>query len=607
MFRLLVVFLLILGFATPAQAAESSWTVTGVAPGSPRAVLRLDGAALSLAVFRGNQTVLAPSPLGIVTTGGDPDLRFVRRSDRVVVEHYRMTTGKSSVRTVIMREARFSFTGMNLVVRVSRDGVAYRYELPAGAGNVTGEKSAFTIPNDGSAWLAAYRKDNENAYLPTTAAGAATGEFGQPALFKVGPTYLLLAESDVDGRYSVARLVHQTGELTYRVKLWDDVVSVDGALATPWRTMIVGDLSTVTTSTLTDDLAPPAKIADTSWIHAGPVLWTWLAGGRGAGQSLEKQEAYVDYAAARHWPYEMVDAGWYYLPDHWETPDPNWKTDSWMPKLVQYGRQRGVQILVWIHFRELDTPEERAQWLPTLAAWGIKGLKIDFMDSEAQERLRWYDQVLPELAANHLMVLFHGSTVPHGIQRTWPNVMSMEGVHGQEKKDVTTSLLTTLPFTRNVIGSMDYTPEAFHRDVRPTTDAHELALSVLFESGFQDYAGTPESYDARPEARRFLEQVPAAWDETRLLAGDPGQDVVMARRSGDRWFIGGGFSGAARTVSVPLRLGAGLYLVDLVRDGLVRERHVMWSGQTLTVPVEKDGGFAAIACRWRPGLTSCDR
>jgi hypothetical protein len=264
-----------------------------------------------------------------------------------------------------------------------------------------------------------------------------------------------------------------------------------------------------------------------------------------------------------------------------------------------------------VHYNELDTAEERAARLALFERWGVAGLKIDFMDSESQERLRWYDQILPETAAHHLMLNFHGSTIEHGLHRTWPHVMTMEGVHGGEKSsNLTTTHLTSLPFTRNVVGSMDYTPMAWHRPSRPTSDAHELALSVVFESGWQNFAGRVDGYDARPVASRFLDQVPTVWDETRLLAGRPADSAVFARRSGERWFIGGGYAGAARVASVPLALPSGRWLVEVVTDGaggLVRNQQVLSAGDPLTVDVAKDGGFAAIACRWRPGLTTCDR
>ncbi|MFH9551710.1 glycoside hydrolase family 97 catalytic domain-containing protein [Streptomyces sp. NPDC017435] len=609
----------------PARAGQDTvsrdhvWAVSA-APHAPRARIALDDTtgSLSLAVSRDGRTVVEPSPVGIVTEQADfsKDLRFLRRKDRLVDERYRTKSGKRLDRRVRMNETRLSFATaagarLDLVVRASADGVAYRYVLPAAYGDVLGETSAFNLPADAGAWLSTYRVDNEGQFAPYTAATAPTNAYSPQALFSTPGGYTLLAESDLTGSYSGARLAHTQGSGAYRVQLADERVEADGPLATSWRAMVTGDLATVTRSTFTDDLAPASKVADPRWIRPGTVLWTWLAGGRAAGQSLAAQKAYVDYAAERNWPYEAVDSGWYFKKDEWDVTDPDWQTNSWMPELVEYARAKGVGIIVWIHQRDLDTPEERAQWLPALERWGVKGVKIDFMNSEAQSMLRWYDAILPETAAHHLLVDFHGSTIPKGIQRTWPQVMTLEGVGGEEKRTNTAAHLTTLPFTRNVIGSMDFTPGAFQRvGLRPNSDAAEVGLSVAYESGLQMFAGTPESYDVRPLARAYFDQVPAAWDDTRLLAGQPGQEAVLARRSGDRWFIGGVYAGAARTAEVPLSVGPGRWLVETIgdgADGLVQDRRVLRGGDTLTVDVVANGGFAALACPWRPGVTTCHR
>ncbi|MER5585161.1 glycoside hydrolase family 97 catalytic domain-containing protein [Streptomyces asoensis] len=609
----------------PARAGQDpgprdrDWAVTAAAHG-PRARISLDGATgtLGIGVSREGRTVVEPSPVGIVTERADlsRDLRFLRRTDRTVDERYRAASGKRLDRRVRMTETRLSFATpagarLDLVVRAAADGVAYRYVLPAGYGDVLGETSAFTLPSEAGAWLSTYRTDNEGQFAPYTAASAPTGAYSPQALFATPGGYTLLAESGLTGAYSGARLAHTQGSGTYRVRLADERVEADGPLATPWRALVTGDLATVTRSTFTDDLAPASEVTDTRWIRPGTVLWTWLAGGRAAGQSLAAQKAYVDYAAARNWPYEAVDSGWYFKKDEWDVTDPDWQANSWMPELVAYARAKGVGIIVWIHQRDLDTPEERARWLPTLEQWGVKGVKIDFMNSEAQSMLRWYDAVLPETAAHHLMVDFHGSTIPKGIQRTWPHVMTLEGVGGEEKRTNTAAHLTTLPFTRNVVGSMDFTPGAFQRvGLRPNSDAAEVGLGVLYESGLQMFAGTPASYDERPLARAYFDQLPATWDDTRLLTGRPGQEAVLARRSGDRWFVGGVYAGAARTASVPLALGPGRWLVETVLDGaggLVLDRRVLRGGDTLTVDVVAQGGFAALACPWRTGVTTCHR
>ncbi|MEB8339539.1 glycoside hydrolase family 97 protein [Streptomyces endophyticus] len=602
-----------------APSDAEAWTVSA-APGAPRARIALDEdtGAVSLAVTRGGRTVIEPSPVGIVTESADlsTSLRSLGRTDRQIDERYRTKSGKRLERRVRMQETRLSFgtaagDRFDLVVRASADGIAYRYVLPAGSGDVLRETSAFNLPPDADAWLGTYRADNEGQFTQYTASTAPTGEYSDQALFATAGGYTLLAESDLTGAYSGARLAHDQGSGTYRIKLADDRVDAEGQLATPWRAMVTGDLATVTRSTFTDDLAPGSKVTDSSWVRPGSVLWTWLAGGREAGQSLAAQKSYVDYAAERGWPYEAVDAGWYYKPGEWETTDPDWQTNSWMPELVDYARDKGVGIVVWIHHRDLDTPQERAQWLPTLERWGVKGVKIDFMDSETQSMLQWYDTILPATAEHHLMVDFHGSTIPKGIQRTWPHVMTLEGVAGEEKRTNTAAHLTTLPFTRNVIGSMDFTPGAFQRvGLRPNSDAAETGLPVVYESGLQMYAGTPESYDARPLAREFFDQLPAAWDDTRLLSGKPGKEAVLARRSGERWFLGGVYAGAAHTAEVPLSIGSGQWLVETIRDGadgLVRKRQVLRGGETLGVDVVANGGFAGIACPWRPGVTNCAR
>ncbi|KKD06370.1 glycoside hydrolase family 97 protein [Streptomyces sp. WM6386] len=606
-----------------AEQREHTWTVSGpgrAASHAPHARISLDGTTgtVSLSVTRDRRTVIEPSPVGIVTEQADlsKDLSFLHRQDRLVDERYRTQSGKRLERRALMTETRLSFatpTGarLDLVVRASADGVAYRYVLPAGLGDVLAETSAFRLPQDATAWLSTYRADNEGQFAQYTAATAPANDYSPQALFATDGGYTLLAESDLTGTYSGARLAHAQGTGTYRIKLADDRVRTSGSLATPWRAMVIGDLATVTRSTFTDDLAPASKVTDPSWIRPGTVLWTWLAGGRTAGQSLTAQKAYVDYAAERGWPYEAVDAGWYFKSDEWDTTDPNWQNNSWLPELVDHARAKGVGIIVWIHQRDLDTPGERAQWLPTLERWGVKGVKIDFMDSEAQSMLQWYDAILAETAAHHLMVDFHGSTLPKGMQRTWPQVMTLEGVAGEEKRTNTAAHLTTLPFTRNIIGSMDFTPGAFQRvGLRPNSDAAETGLAVVYESALQMYAGTPESYDERPLARAFYDQLPAAWDDTRLLAGRPGQEAVIARRDGDRWFLGGVYAGTARTAEVPLAIGAGRWLVETVRDGadgLVQDRQVLRGGDTLDIDVTDNGGFAGIACRWSPGTSTCHR
>ncbi|MEV8400858.1 glycoside hydrolase family 97 catalytic domain-containing protein [Streptomyces niveus] len=604
----------VLCLGTPAAAqdgagdprpAGAAWTVSR---GGPAADVTLDPAdgTLTLAVRDGARALVEPSPLGVVTEDADltRGLRLVDRQDRRIAERYTTVVGKERRRTVDMAQSRFALEGadgarVDLVVRAAADGVAYRYVLPGGSGDVLREASGFVLPGDAPARLSDYSVNYEQPYDGSTAAGAPSGQYAYPALFQVGDDHVLLSEADVDGRYPASRLTHTAGSGRYDVALADPAVPVpaDGPLATPWRTVIAGDLATVTESTLVDDLAPPSRIADTSWIRPGAVAWSWLAGFGAAQRSLETQQRFVDYAAAHGWEYSLVDDGW--------------NTTDWMPQLMEYAERRGVGVLLWMHWTDLDTAAERTAQLDKVKKWGAAGLKIDFMDSDSRERMGWYDEILRETADRELMVNFHGSTLPHGIQRTWPHVMTMEGVHGAEQGDVQADDMATLPYTRNVVGSMDFTPMGFQFGRRNNTEAAELALSVVYESGFQNYAGSVEAYRSRPEVARFLEQVPTVWDESRLVAGSPGDGATFARRNGDRWFVGSVRAGDGGTERVPLTfLGSGPWRVDTVRDGaagLVSESRVTDRQDAITVPVLADGGFVAQICRAVPGRDSCDR
>lgn len=605
----------VLCLGTPAVAQDDAgddarpggavWTVSR---GGPAADVRLDAAdgTLTLAVRDGARTLVEPSPVGIVTEDADltGGLRLVDRQNRRVAERYTTVVGKERRRTVDMAESRFALEGaggarVDMVVRAGPDGVAYRYVLPEGSGDVRREASGFVLPGDAPARLSDYSVNYEQPYDGSTAAGAASGPYAYPALFQVGDDHVLLSEADVDGRYPASRLTHTEGSGRYDVTLADPAVPMpaDGPLATPWRTVIAGDLATVTESTLVDDLAPSSRVADTSWIRPGTVAWSWLAGFGAAQRSLETQQRFVDYAAAHGWEYSLVDDGW--------------NTTDWMPQLMEYAERRGVGVLLWMHWTDLDTAAERTAQLDKVKKWGAAGLKIDFMDSDSRERMGWYDEILRETADRELMVNFHGSTLPHGIQRTWPHVMTMEGVHGAEQGDVQADDMATLPYTRNVVGSMDFTPMGFQFGQRNNTEAAELALSVVYESGFQNYAGSVEAYRSRPEVARFLEQVPTVWDESRLVAGSPGEGATFARRNGDRWFVGSIRAGDAGTERVPLTfLGPGSWRVDTVRDGaagLVHHSEVTNRQGAITVPVLADGGFVAQICRAVPGRDSCDR
>ncbi|MEE4540388.1 glycoside hydrolase family 97 catalytic domain-containing protein [Streptomyces sp. V4-01] len=606
--------------STAAHDPADSWTVDGPGGSALQAELGLDpSGGLRLAVDSGGAPVLLPGRLGIRTDQHDltTGLRLVDRQQRTVRESYRTTTGKQLKRSATMREATFTFSGadgarLGVVVRVSDDGVAYRYLLDGqGPVTVTGEASTFELPTDARAWVQPYSPSYETERTETTAGAAnaaqpakcagATCSFGYPTLFEVGSTYVLLTEADVDGRYSGSHLDHVDGGSGYAVALADDApVTAQGPLATPWRTAIVGSLDTLVGSTLVDDLAPPSKVEDTSWIRPGVDDWSWLSNGSSPGD-FDRQRDFVDYAAQHGLPYTLVDAGW---------------QSSWVPELVRYARARGVDVILWFAWTDLRTQQQRDTWFSTLKDWGVAGVKVDYMDSDAQSTFQWYDAILHDTAKARLMIDFHGATIPRGLQRTWPQVMSVEAVRGEENGQNPTRDIF-LAFTRNIVGSMDYTPTWFSRPNRKDSLAHELALPVVYESGWTSLGDNPEGFSAQPVAERYLEQLPTTWDETHLVSGGPGpqpagdRQAVIARRSGDRWFVGGILAGAGDTMNAPLGfLGKGAYLVETIGDSggqLRRTVRTVTAEDTLTVPADADGGFVAVACPAAKGRADCDQ
>ncbi|TWP46129.1 glycoside hydrolase family 97 protein [Lentzea tibetensis] len=586
---LLVSLLLVLGLAPPAEAAPQSWKLTN---GDVAATVTLhDNGTLSLIVAKGATTVLNPSALGIRTSAADlsTGLAFAGRTDRRVQETYATASGRRKQHQVDANETTLRFTKgaekLDVVFRVSADGLGYRYVLGKSA-TVTGEASEYAVPPSARAVLLPWdngRQDYENIHVHTTVGAAQQVAYGYPSLFQVDGTWLLVTESDMTGNYGASRITLSGGK--FRVTLPDANTASNGT--TPWRVLIVGDLPTVVESDLSTDLASPSKIGDMSWVKPGTSAWSWWGDGTG---DLALQKRYVDYAAKQGWEYILVDSGW-----------KTWSA-SQVQELIRYGTARKVGVQLWVHYSDLDTASERDSKLPLWHSWGAAGLKIDFMNSDSQARMKWYDAILAATAKNKLLVNFHGSTVPRGTERTWPHVMSFEAVRGAEgikpkpgKVPYPVSHYLTLPFTRNLAGSMDFTPVTFSA-VRDNSEAAELALSVVFESGLQNFADKIANYPKYPIAERLLKTVPAAWDDTKLLEGDPGKLAVFARRSGAEWYVGANVAGAARTLDVPLAfLGSGTWQAEIFNDNADRKltfsTRTVTAGGTLSLPVARDGGF----------------
>jgi alpha-glucosidase len=441
-------------------------------------------------------------------------------------------------------------------------------------------------------------------------------------LFKVGDdTYTLLTEANVGGRYCASHvavdnpksgtpaigakqdrdeIVGGNEEIDYDRNPYlfelrfagtyglPEMVTASLPLTTPWRVALAGNLSSVVDSNLVAALNEPSKIDDTSWIKHGRTDWSWWSNGD-SPRSLEIQKKYVDYAAELGWEYTLVDRGW---------------RREWMPELVEYANERDVGILAWLPWYYLNDDVKRERVLSRMKEFGVSGIKVDYMNADLQQRMEWYDQVLEATARHKLMVNFHGSTVPKGRRRTWPHLMTSEAIRGAENEGfgpMPASHDAIIPFTRNVVGPMDYTPVTFSaHGTAPATDrpAHELALSVVYQSDWQHFADSIESYRDHPLAEEFLSKVAAVWDETHLINGLPAEKATFARRDGDQWFVGNIVAGHGRTVDVPLSFTQEnqqftAQIIGNSGSGLEERKRNVNSTDTLSVEVQSDGGFVA--------------
>ncbi len=581
---------------------------------------------------RDDATVVSAGRMGLVRS----DASFVSRLEstglgepvRVDVP-YTMAHGKrrqgalrAEQRVLTFREpegARF-----DVVACAADDGVAFRYRFSADNPStlqLLEETTSFGFAGDVRAWLQPMQSPGyaapayENLYLngvPSDDPGSAT-TFNMPALFDTPAGWVLLAESDLDTSYVGCRLASDGSR--YRIVfpaagegagIGDVAPSHRMPWTMPWRVMILGDdPAAVASSDLVNALAHPAR-GDFSWVRPGRVSWSWWSE-HDSPKSRARLRAYVDLAQQFGWEYTLVDANW------------NVHADGVMADLVRYAAERGVGVFLWYNSGgphntvteeprdRMHDPRSRRAEMDRLVEWGVAGLKVDFFHSDKQESIRLYSDILHDAAERRLMVNFHGSTVPRGWPRTWPHVMTMEGVAGAEqygfRDDYPAAAPwhnTILPFTRNVVGPMDYTPVTFSDQRYPhvTTNAHELALSVVFESGLQHFADSDDSYRWSPEpVRAMLAAVPAAWDETVFLDGSPGDFVVVARRRGADWFVA-----AISGRDEPMRLLIPLGMLDhpaaarVISDGTSPhdyswETHVVAPGDTHEAALASRGGF----------------
>jgi hypothetical protein len=584
--------------------------------------------------------LLRPSRLGLQLAGADLTQGLkLTKADKVqaVADDYKLATDKRSDchyranRRVLHFAGRAGAPALSVVFQVSNDGVAFQYVLEGKSQDmqhITAEATTFHLPTAAKGWLHPHAKaqtgfaNTQPSYEENYQRGIAAGTpstIGQgwsfPALFEVGGHWVLLTEAGMGRTYCGTHLAHQSPDAEYAVAFPQapEKTTPDAALLpesrlpwrTPWRVLVVGNsLAPIVESTLTTDLSPPAKTAALP-DAPGKSSWSWVLLGD-QNTTYDVQRRFIDYSATMGWRYCLVDALW----------DKQIGYDK-MQELAQYARSKNVGLLAWYNSngnwneapqtptKVLFEAESRRKEFARIKQMGIVGIKIDFFGGDGQSFMNYYQDLLTDAAQAGLLVNFHGATLPRGWNRTYPNLMTMEAVKGfefltfdQRNTDQEPTHCATLPFTRNAVGPMDFTPMAFSEirgKERRTSNAFELALSVLFQSGIQHYAEVPEGMAAQPAyVQDFVKKLPPRWADVKFVDGFPGEYAVLARQApGGAWYVAG-INGTDAPKTLQIDLGKlGLKGGTLITDGATNRSFSTRAvaGTTISVTLPARGGF----------------
>lgn len=565
----------------------------------------LDGGKPYYSVTYDGKTMLDPSPLGFDSNIGDftSGLTVAKTAEDKISSAY--TLNRSKVSNVEYKANALNVTlknskgqKMTIEFRVSDNDIAYRYNVPrqgdTGSIRIMKEASGFDFPSFTTTFITpqsdpmvGWKRTKPSYEEEYSFDGAMTdkSKFGHgytfPALFHIGDNgWVLVSETGVDRRYCGSRLSDMTGDGLYTVEFpmpeenngngtVEPAFSLPGS--TPWRTLTVGATLApiVETTAPWDNVEPRFETAND--YKFGKGTWSWIVW---QDNSINYNDLckFVDLAAEMGYPYALVDNWW----------DTNMGKDG-IEKLVEYARGKGVELFLWYsssgYWNDIvqgptnlmDNPITRKEYMRWMKKIGVKGIKVDFFGGDKQETMRIYEDILSDADDNGLMVIFHGCTIPRGWEKMYPNYVGSEAVLASENlffdqhfcnEEARNTALH--PFVRNAIGCMEFGGCFMNRNInrgnkggnkRVTTDGHELATTILFQNPIQNFAITPENL--LPEAEggapvvsmEFLKDVPTTWDETKFIDGYPGKYVVLARRHGDKWYIG-----ATNALKEPLTL-----------------------------------------------------
>ncbi|CAN7359781.1 glycoside hydrolase family 97 protein [Pseudoduganella sp. LjRoot289] len=626
----------LLGVTSATAASPGPLVISSPNGGS---AIRIERDASSFSVSRRGETVIAASPLGL-ELDGVPDfgaLALEKRDDVRIDRTIPLAATKASEArdhyrgaTLVFRERAAAGRRLYVDVRAYDDGVAFRYRVDgAEPVRLRGERTAFVPAGDPECLVSVATGAHEVPFERMKVSQLRAGQaYDVPIVCSTasGRTSYAITQANLAG-YTGASLWRDGGALQVRLsappKRPAPAFVSKAGLTTSWRVVMMGDRAgDLIGSHLIGNLNPPPA-ADFSWVKPGKAAWDWWSGPMaGMKADMDNYKRYIDFAAAAGFPYYLIDAGWAL-----GSADPGWKalptTDITraepgidMPALVRYAAGKGVGLMLWAHWEHVAPRMDEV--LDTYARWGIKGVKIDFMDRDDQEIVEFYHHIAEATAKRKLLLDLHGAYVPAGLQRSYPHFLTQEGVMGAEwnkmGKKITPRHNLMLPYTRMLAGPIDYTPGGFRNGtpasfavradmpLTQTTRGQALAMYVVYESPLQMVSDDPDAYrDAA--GFDFIKRVPTVWDETRFLSGEPGRDIVLARRQGRSWYVGAMMADDAnggRTQDVPLRfLPAGKYRATVWEDGatandVVRVEREVTAGDVLKLRLASAGGAAVI-------------
>ena len=628
--NILLIFFLATGLTvSPAVAQPAERTTIAVSSPDGKIVTTIavkerlhpypDGQRIYYSVQYQGRDILLDSPFGLDLKDIPPiakDLVLTAEARQAVNETWETVWGNSAVVTDHFSEVRISLQEtrepkrqVDLIFRVYNDGVAFRYFLPEQPGlqafKLTAERSEFHFAGNHEVWAANYggfvsHQESEfeekrlNELVPSEV-------YGLPLLVKVADTtWVAITEANLTdwaGMYLTGAGSFPYALVTTLSPRLDEpgvLVKSQTPRLSPWRVMMIGDRpGDLIESDIVLNLNEPNAIDDVSWIKPGRSAWDrWWSGAYApdvdfdVGMNTASMKYFTQFAADMGWEYVLVDWWWYGDPfivdqiSHPERDITDVVPELDMPELIRFANERNVDVLVWLEWSHAARQMEEA--FPLYEQWGVAGVKVDFMQRDDQEMVNFYRRLVKLAADHHLTVDFHGAYKPTGFRRTYPNLLTREGVLGNEYNKwsdrVTPKHNVTLPFTRMLAGPMDFTPGGFRhiqdsafvaQDSAPFvmgTRTHQLAMMVVYESPLQVLCDSPYNYRVSPAGLDFLKIVPTTWDESRVVDGLPGAYIIMARRSGDTWYVGA-MTDESRVLNISLDfLGRGEYTARIYQD-----------------------------------------